>query len=383
MDNPFQLLSIIKQNLVDCYAVDVWPPGGVYSQTWTWRVLNFWHTDLLLLSLLRDCVMLLRFSHFLTRHGLYSASLSSHSSRTDQRSPGPSLDGQSGVFGQCAKEAPVFKMEPEGADWQHPAAMSRGSMGKMVRSEKEFELSWLLGWWAHPAAAALTQKKKTFQHFPPSLHFIPGKNCARNWMNRVEVAREGERGSWRCHRCLREAVVGSTSYLLWAHAVITLTTQRIRLSVQTHPPPPPRFFHAPTLLLTDDPNIPALTRFTMQACYSSRLQIGRVLPPVQLLWNVRGEPTVARCIHQLSTDGRVEFLKNSEPRKTWNWITTFERFQKLNEKHRGVIVKTNKQFFGAAETDVSSQPPKMQRDGGAQGWKSSASSLRMVCFLLM
>ena len=112
--------------------------------------------------------------------------------------------------------------------------MSRGSMGKMVRSEKEFELLWLLGWWVHPAAAAPT--KKDFPLSSPPWIYPRGKNCARNWMNRVEVACEGERGSWRCHWCLREAVIGSTSYLLWAHTVITLTTQRIRLSVQTPPP---------------------------------------------------------------------------------------------------------------------------------------------------
>lgn len=34
-----------------------------------------------------------------------------------------------------------------------------------------------------------------------------------------------------------------------------------------------------------------------------------MLPPVQLFRNVKGELTVARCIHQLSTDGRIEFLK--------------------------------------------------------------------------
>lgn len=158
----------------------------------------------------------------------------------------PSLDGQSGVSGQRAKEAPVFKKEPEGADWQHPAALSRGSMGKMVRSEKEFELLWLLGWWVHPAAAAPT--KKDFPLSNPPWIYSGGKNCARNWMNRVEVAQEGERGSWRCHWCLREAVIGSTSYLLRAHTVITLTTQRIRLSVQTHPLPP-GFFHVPPPLL--------------------------------------------------------------------------------------------------------------------------------------
>ena len=122
---------------------------------------------------------------------------------------------------------------------------------------------------------------------------------------------EGKRGSWRCHLCLRGAVISSTSYLLRAQTVIILTTQRLSLGGT----PSPVFFRAvsptprPPPPLTDDPNSPALTRFTMQACYSSRLRIGRMLPPVRLLRNVKGEPTVARCIHQLSTDGRLEFLK--------------------------------------------------------------------------
>lgn len=157
-------------------------------------------------------------------------------------------------------------------------------------------------------------------------------------------SRKGKRSSRRCHSCLYRAVVSSTSYLLRILTVI-ITTQHICLSVGPPPPRPLFLFLLCPPTLTDDPNSPALTRSTMQACYSRMLRIGCMLPLVKLLRNVKGELTVARCIQQLSTDGRIEFLKDSEPGRTWNWIMTFERFEKWNEKHQGVIVKTNKQFL--------------------------------------
>lgn len=45
------------------------------------------------------------------------------------------------------------------------------------------------------APCSCSADKKRLSTFQPSLNLFRGKNCARNWMNRVEVAQEGERGS--------------------------------------------------------------------------------------------------------------------------------------------------------------------------------------------
>lgn len=144
-----------------------------------------------------------------------------------------------GRFGLHAKEPPVFK-EPGGADWQHPAAMSRGSMGKMGRSEKEFEFLWLL----HPAAAVLRKKRL---YFPPSVSlpkFILETSCEWNWINwsRAEAMKANAvaEGVTRVYMKLSLVALLICSELTLP---LFLTTQSICLLVG----PPPQFFHVPLL----------------------------------------------------------------------------------------------------------------------------------------
>lgn len=149
-------------------------------------------------------------------------------------------------FGAACQRSPRVQEGAGGCWLTTPSSHEQGVDGKDGQVRERVWALVTAGLVSAPCSCSAD--KKRLSTFQPSLNLIRGKNCARNWMNRVEVAQEGERGSWRCHWCLHEAVIGSTSYLLRAHTVITLTTQRIRLSVQTHPLPP-GFFHVPPPLL--------------------------------------------------------------------------------------------------------------------------------------
>lgn len=189
-----------------------------------------------------------------------------------------------------------------------PSSHEQGVNGKDGQSRERVWVLVTAGLVSAPCSCSAHEKRP---YFPPSvsLYKIYSREKLRVELDNMKLcwsSHEGKCSSWICHSCLYEAVFSSTSYLLWAQTVIILTTRHTRLSGQ--PPTPSPFLQCPPTL-TDDPNCPALTPFTMQACYSSWLQIGCMLPPVQLLWNVKGELTVARCIHQLSTDGCIWFLK--------------------------------------------------------------------------
>lgn len=222
-----------------------------------------------------------------------------------------SLDGQTGVLGSVPKSPHVQGAMGWGWGWcwgcwlTTPSSHEHeGSLAKMDSRRKEREFLWLLGaWWARHCSCKRSQRNGTVSHSG----FIWEKGCKWNWItwSCVQVAQEEKCGSWVRHTCLYEAVCGSTAYLLRArsHYFTYSAHDAAPTSVFLHPPLPVPF------LLIDDPHCPALTRLTMQACYSSRLQIGRVLPLVPLLQNVKGELTVARCIRQLSADGRIGFLR--------------------------------------------------------------------------
>lgn len=194
-------------------------------------------------------------------------------------------------FWAACQRAPMFK-EPGGADWQHPAAMSRGSMGKMGRSVKEFEILWLLCWWVHPAAAVLT--KKTLFSTPSLSQCMLGK-CS-----------EWNRTTWSCVEVATKAnavakFVSRVYVKLSLVALLICPENRLMLATQC------------TCLLVRTPHpvssvFPYSDRWsklpgTYSLYYASMLlqqvtdTVGCMLAPLQLLWNVKGEPTIAWCIH--------------------------------------------------------------------------------------
>lgn len=174
---------------------------------------------------------------------------------------------------------------------------------------------------------------------------------------------EGKCSSWICHSCLYEAVFSSTSYLLWAQTVIILTTQHTRLSGQ--PPLPVSSVSPYSDRWSKLPGTNSLYYASMLLqLVTDRLHASSSTTPLKCQrWadcSLMYTPAFNRWLYWVS--------KNSEPWKTWNWIMAFERLEKLNEKHQCVIVKTNKQFFGAAETDV----PASHRNAAGRsrtGWR--------------
>lgn len=158
-------------------------------------------------------------------------------------------------FWAACQRAPIFK-EPGGADWQHPAAMNRGLMGKMGSPEKEFEFLWLLGWWVHPAAAALT-KKTSLSALCFTLCIYTGGG-GKLWVALDDMklrwsSHDGECSSWTCNCCLYEAVFSGASYLLGTQVVHILTARHIRLSVRLALPPLPPT-HLPFTLVPPCPD---------------------------------------------------------------------------------------------------------------------------------
>lgn len=201
-------------------------------------------------------------------------------------------------FWAACQRAPMFK-EPGGADWQHPAAMSRGSMGKMGRPVKEFEILWLLCWWVHPAAAVFT-KRPYFHPFPFSMctremQWVESDNMKLCWSSH-----KGKCSSQICHSCLCEAVFSSTAYLPWAQTHYVNYTVHMPLSAT-----PLTHAHTPSQFRQCSPYSDRWSKLpgTYSLYYASMLlqqvtdTVGCMLAPLQLLWKVKGEPTIAWCIH--------------------------------------------------------------------------------------
>lgn len=226
--------------------------------------MNLCHITLPLLPLLRDWVILQHFPVFFFQILAFTLPASPPIRQGQIQTTGPCW-----TFWAACQRAPMFK-EPGGADWRHPAGMSRGSMRKSLSS---------CDCWCGQCTLKLQCQQNALLSTPsfPSPNMFLGQlqSC---WSNH-----EGKRSSWRCHLCLH--VVALLIFTLIISAV-----QHVSLCgtpSQLHPNPP---------TLTDDLNTPALTRCTMQACYSRRSRIRCMLPLARLLWNVKGELPVPLCV---------------------------------------------------------------------------------------
>lgn len=103
-------------------------------------------------------------------------------------------------------------------------------MGKMGRSGTELKILWLLGLVSAPCSCSAVS---------PFLNLFQGQAVSGK-LHKLRLcwsSHKGESSSRRCHWCLHGAVISGTSYLLHAHTDVTLTTQRIRLSVGPSTPP--------------------------------------------------------------------------------------------------------------------------------------------------
>lgn len=199
----------------------------------------------------------------------------------------------------ACQRAPMFK-EPRGCWLTTPSSHGQGVAGKDGQVRVRVWALVTAGLVRAPCSCGANKKGFTFQLQFPSVNIFYGPAVSGTGQVGIEVA-------VRCRLCLCEADISSASYLLWAHTLIILTTLHTFLSVGPPPPPPLPISPIPPTL-TDDPNTAAQTRRTTQTCFSS-LQMSCVLPLVQLFRNVKGELTVTQCIHQLSTDHHIEFLK--------------------------------------------------------------------------
>lgn len=157
-------------------------PPSSYSQTQTWLVLNSWHIVLLLLSLLRDWVILLHFPRFLML-AFTLLSFSSHSSRADPELR-PSLDGRRGVLGSTPNSPHV--QGARGCWLTTPSSHEQGLDGKDGQvGERVWVLVTAVLMSAPCSCSANKKKKKKFTFTPPFpfLKWFSGNSSEWNWIN--------------------------------------------------------------------------------------------------------------------------------------------------------------------------------------------------------
>lgn len=166
------------------------------------------------------------------------------------------------------------------------------------------------------------------------------RSCEWNWINLKLCGGgcEGKRGSWRCRPCLDEAVISTTSYLLWAHYFNNATR------IVSHWDPSPLDFNRSLLfwqiIQTSGVDSPYYASMLLQQVPRRPQASSGTTPPTRQRWagcSATYTPAFNRCVI-------LSFWKFSS-RRTRNWLMTFERFEKWNEKHRAVIAKTNKHFL--------------------------------------